>query len=461
MKKMLPLLTLCLLLPLAQGCKTTGSAAGITLDQAIQIAADEINAGLAGGTSAAFINFASSSNRLSDYVIEELMGKLVNAKKLVVVDRSNLELIREEMDFQLSGEVSDESAQAIGKKLGAQAIVIGSLVDLGCDYRFRAYTLNVESAARQTATLLTIRRDRQLSFLLGDDVNARPGLAEGNVAPVAQGAAQTQGASAQQTAAVQPGRTPAREAAAGLVRIERGTFIMGSPASEPSHDRDELQHQVTVSAFYLGKYEVTQAEYEEIMGANPSHAKGANLPVEKVSWDDAIEYCNRRSEKEGFAPVYTRQGDAVIWNTRSAGYRLPTEAEWEYACRAGTTGPFNTGDNITVHEANYNGVPYNGNARGMNRHCTMPVGSFAPNPWGLYDMHGNVSEWVWDWYADYSPAAQTDPQGPSMGKWNQKVARGGSWTEPAGVNRSAVRFYGEAFFRSYDLGFRVARSINR
>ncbi|GBU28681.1 hypothetical protein R84B8_02241 [Treponema sp. R8-4-B8] len=154
----------------------------------------------------------------------------------------------------------------------------------------------------------------------------------------------------QSAAAQQPASIPA-----GMVFIQGGTFTMGSPTNEPGRSSYEVQHQVTVSSFYMGKYEVTQKEYKEIMGTNPSNFKGDNLPVEQVSWYDAIEYCNKRSQKEGLTPAYTRNGYNVTWNKNANGYRLPTEAEWEYACRAGTTTPFSTGNNVTTSQANYDG----------------------------------------------------------------------------------------------------------
>ncbi|MDR3333489.1 MAG: formylglycine-generating enzyme family protein [Treponema sp.] len=244
------------------------------------------------------------------------------------------------------------------------------------------------------------------------------------------------------------------------MRIQGGTFMMGSPASEASRNSNEVQHQVTVSSFFMGKYEVTQREYQAVMGTNPSFFKGDNLPVEKVSWFEAVEYCNARSRKEGLTPAYTISGSGdsrtVTWNRNVNGYRLPTEAEWEYACRAGTTTPFSTGSNITTNQANYDGNnPYNGNAKGTYREKTTAVDSFAANVWGLYDMHGNVWEWCWDWYGSYSSGAQTDPVGASSGTY--RVLRGGSWYFNGRNLRSAFRDFDTPSARGSDLGFRLAR----
>ncbi|AEF83304.1 serine/threonine kinase [Leadbettera azotonutricia ZAS-9] len=425
------------------GCKTAGQAgsldSAISLDKAIEIAAHTIGSTLPEGTVVAVINFGSPAPELSDYVIEELMGRLIRDGKLVVVDRGNLELIRGEMDFQLSGEVSDESAQSIGKKLGAENIITGSLTSIGNNYRFRMYTLNVESAARKTATMETVHLAGGLESLASSGAQASPA-----VAPPAK------------TAAAVPA-SPPQAVSGDFVRIPGGVFMMGSPESEASRQDDEVLHQIAISPFLLKRHEVSQEEYEGVMGVNPSYAKGKNLPVEKVSWDDAIDFCNRLSELEKLTPVYTRSGDLIAWNAKAPGYRLPTEAEWEYACRAGTTGPFSTGDNITTHEANYNGYyPYNNNARGSYMRTTMPVGSYPPNPWGLYDMHGNVTEWCWDWYADYNTAPQTDPHGASGGR-RGRIARGGSYSDGGSDQRSAVRFYGEPSFRLDQLGFRIVR----
>jgi formylglycine-generating enzyme required for sulfatase activity len=190
--------------------------------------------------------------------------------------------------------------------------------------------------------------------------------------------------------------------------------------------------------------------------------------VEYISWYDAVNYCNRRSEQEGLLSAYiinkTRSDPnngnefdsnkwLVTWDLKANGYRLPTEAEWEYACRAGTKTSFNTGNNITVAQANYNGSGGKTDPLGK----TTPVGSFPPNPWGLYDMHGNVWEWCWDWYRNYSLGVnQADPMGATFG--TQRILRGGSWNKKIQHIRSAYRIGSTPSLRSGDFGFRVARS---
>jgi formylglycine-generating enzyme required for sulfatase activity len=257
---------------------------------------------------------------------------------------------------------------------------------------------------------------------------------------------------------------------ADFVLITGGTFIMGSPYSEPERrDNESPQHQATVSSLYMGKYAVTQKEYHAVTGTNPSDFRGDNLPVEQVSWYDAVQYCNARSVKEGLKAAYTINQDrtdsdntggsdpfkwVVTWDKSADGYRLPTEAEWEYACRAGTTTPFYMGDNITTDDANYDGNnPYNGNVRGLYRETTVPVGSFMQNAFGLYDMHGNVYEWCWDWAGNYPRDAQIDPFGPASG--SHRIQRGGSWGSSALILRSAFRNYANPSYKNHYLGFRL------
>ena len=253
-----------------------------------------------------------------------------------------------------------------------------------------------------------------------------------------------------------------------FVLIKGGTFQMGSPDTEAWRSNDETQHSVTVSDFYMSAYELTQKEYREITGENPSSFSGDDLPVENISWMDAIRYCNTRSEKENLTPVYTVDGQTVTWDRSANGYRLPTEAEWEYACRAGTTTPFNTENSISAEEANYYGhYPYEiednyfsqGNLStkpGEYRQTTVAVNSFSPNKWGLYNMHGNVGEWVWDYYGDYSTKAQTDPTGAESG--TLRVYRGGGWNDFAKNMRSAYRATMEQNKGSFNIGIRLVRN---
>ena len=251
-----------------------------------------------------------------------------------------------------------------------------------------------------------------------------------------------------------------------LLFIKGGSFTMGSPSSEPERFKNETQHSVTLSDFYLSEKEITNEQYCQFLNDKGIYSNGqfdvlgygtqtlieshewgvqyvngtwqpaqgkANYPVINVSWYGAKAYCD--------------------W----AGGRLPTEAEWEYACRAGTTTPFNTGRNLTTSQANYDGnYPYDGNAKGTYLARTQPVGSYAPNGYGLYDMHGNVWEWCSDWYgADYySNSPQNNPKGPSSGYI--RVLRGGSWNYYAQYCRVSFRSFSTPDYRADNSGFRLA-----
>lgn len=253
-----------------------------------------------------------------------------------------------------------------------------------------------------------------------------------------------------------------------FVLISGGTFEMGSPDTEAWRSEDETQHIVTVSDFYMSMYEVTQAEYTEVIGSNPSSFSGDMLPVETVSWLDVIRYCNARSELEGLQPAYSIEGQTVTWNRSADGYRLPTEAEWEYACRAGTTTPFHTENSISAEEANYYGhYPYEiennyfsqsnlDTKPGEYRQTTVDVSSFSPNGWGLYNMHGNVGEWVWDYYGAYSAEERNNPTGPETG--TLRIYRGGGWNDFAKNMRSAYRAAIAEDKSSFNIGIRLVRN---
>jgi formylglycine-generating enzyme len=246
----------------------------------------------------------------------------------------------------------------------------------------------------------------------------------------------------------------------GFVFIQGGTYLMGSPENEAERSGNEIQHRVTVSDFYMEKYPVTVTQFEAFIseenyrtdadkeGVNWRYDTRGELqqdkqhPVIHVSWNDAAAYYQWLSKK------------------LNKTFRLPTEAEWEYACRADTTTPFNTGNNLTTDHANYNGnYPYENYPKGKYLGKTTPVGSYPPNGWGLYDMHGNVYEWCLDWYGEkyYNECKRQgivdNPQGPENGSY--RVLRGGSWCYFARFCRSARRYGDYPGFRDYFVGFRL------
>ncbi len=268
-----------------------------------------------------------------------------------------------------------------------------------------------------------------------------------------------------------PGWAAPAQAAApedGFIRLEGGTVTIGSPDNERQREADEVRHQVTLAPFWVDPYEVTQADYKAVMGKNPSGFVGEKLPVESVSWLDAVRYCNALSVKRGLTPVYTIEGEAVTWNRSADGYRLLTEAEWEYAARAGTDTIFNVGNQVHSDKINFQGsYPYlieenyvverDPSVRtSRNRGRTIAVGSLAPNAFGLYDMHGNVSEWVFDYYGPYQTQNAQNPAGPSEG--SLRVNRGGAFNDFGKHLRSACRSALNPIETDHNLGFRIARN---
>ena len=252
-----------------------------------------------------------------------------------------------------------------------------------------------------------------------------------------------------------------------LLRIPSGSFTMGTPArsrglSGQNDYMAERQHVVTLTQdFLIGVTEITRGQWAHVMGEEAVPSSDRELPMENVSWIDAIHFCNRLSELENLAPSYevTEAGEGihVTWNREGRGYRLPTEAEWEYAARAGTTTAYFAGESISTDEANFDGRwPAPRMPIGQSRAQSVYVGSFAPNPWGLHDCHGNVAEWVWDWFAPYPEGAAVNPTGPKGG--DLRVLRGGSFFRGAKLCRSADRYWGPIRFTDKWAGFRVARS---
>jgi formylglycine-generating enzyme required for sulfatase activity len=225
-----------------------------------------------------------------------------------------------------------------------------------------------------------------------------------------------------------------------FIFIGPGSFTMGSSKNEPGHSKNEAQHMVMISkGYWLQTTEVTQAQWVSVMGKNPSHFKGIDLPVESVSWRDVQLFIKKLNQKNG----------------QKITVRLPSEAEWEYAARAGTSTAFAFGKCLTTQQANYIGKsPLAGCKRSKYAKKTVAAGILAANAWGIFDMHGNVHEWCQDWFGAYSKKEVTDPTGPKTGR--HKIIRGGSWRVGAAACRSAARNRYAPTRRSSSVGFRLA-----
>ena len=352
----------------------------------------------------------------AEALAQMLATEIANSGKYAVLPRmSQLETVMKEQRIQRAGITDPGSIKALGQALNARYVLAGRVRS----NIFTAQVLDVESGGQ-----------------------AAGGYE--NYTSITEGLTKMAALAGKLTAS--GGSTNA------FVRVEGGTF-------------QRENQTVRVSGFSMGRYPVTQKEWTALMGSNPSNFKGDNRPVECVSWYDAVEYCNRLSEKEGLTPAYTINKNRRDWNSRSdrdnvqwtvtlnrnaSGYRLPTEAEWEYAARGGNGSPGNyeySGSN-NVDEVAW----YNENSGGS----TQEVGTKKPNSLGLYDISGNVWEWCWDWYGDYVSGSQTDPLGAASGVG--RVLRGGSWIHYGQFARSACRdVIDNPSNRSYMIGFRLVR----
>ena len=257
--------------------------------------------------------------------------------------------------------------------------------------------------------------------------------------------------SAPDAASAKPAASPTKSGVA-MVLIPAGQFVMGDDQGE---DDEQPAHRVELSAFYMDVHEVTQQSFQAILGRNPAKSIGPDKPVERVSWFAAIQYCNLRSLRDGFQPCYDLKTQTCDF--AADGYRLPTEAEWEYACRAASTTRWSFGDqagDLGKH------AWYKANSG----KATHPVGQKPPNPWGLYDLHGNVAEWCHDFYADDYEAGTSvkDPRGPTSG--TERVLRGGSWKSSEDSCRCAARHseppgFADVCFGYEAYGFRCVRRM--
>jgi len=262
------------------------------------------------------------------------------------------------------------------------------------------------------------------------------------------------------------------------------SFIMGSPMGEAGRSSDEIQHEVALSSFYISKYELSRGAFKPFLQSKDMNYLASDQrkienytidgwnetdahPIVNVSWNTAVRYCNWATKEilksNDTAYIFNPDGSFYSWNISSKGIRLPTETEWECACRANTTTPFATGDNIIIAaQANYNGhypynQPYNPNGKYMQKTVPVDTTTYFRNAFDLEHMHGNVWEWCYDWYDAYPTTKQTNPTGSATGL--TRVIRGGSWNDNAVSLRSALRGYGSPGNRNYGIGFRLARTM--
>lgn len=373
---------------------------------------------------------------LAEAIVENLMTSIINTSDFEVIERNQLDKLMKELNLQNSDDFNDRLREDLGNLHGVKLVILGSVTKIGSMITINMRGVEVSTGLAKFAKNITTRNEDEI-----------PGLIQ-NLAILVftndEGLNKTKNVDDTSTTA-NTNKTPI--VSTDMIFVQGGDFIMGSTDKKVS---DERFHSVTVSSFWIGKYEVTQKEWKSLMGDNPSWHENDDKPVECVSWLDAVEYCNKKSEKDGLTKVYKIDDEDVKCDWTANGYRLPTEAEWEYAARGGVNDrkyKFSGSDDVeevAVYKSNSDDK-------------TSLVGSKKPNDLGIFDMTGNVREWCWDYYdRKYYQDNQKDPRGPSTG--SKRIIRGGSYSNGKIATEVTYRDKRDEDYDEDDLGFRLVRN---
>jgi formylglycine-generating enzyme required for sulfatase activity len=365
--------------------------------------------------------------RVSDFIAEEMEKK--SSTKVLYLEDIRAMLQSEGLE-QLLTCYTDSCISQIGSAIGVDAVIVGGLGQLGSNYLFTIKMIDV--LRNNLLNRESVRITGDISKIL-DEIPSMVGKMVKQAATKTAAVPSVAAAPADAAVPAQGG-SDSIQYREMVTWLKGGQFVMGKKASEGEMD-ESPPHNVAIRSLYFDRYEVTKQEFEKVMGYNPSTVKGCEeCPVDNITWLEADQYCGK------------------------LGKRLPTEAEWEYACRAGTSTQFSFGNTLTAEQANFNGrFPFGGVPAGQYRERAVPVGSYKPNAWNLYDMHGNVVEWCYDWYdpAYYGNSAEADPQGPKDGKL--KVVRGGAFNQKGSSLRSAKRAGYNPLIKLNAIGFRCVK----
>ncbi|HNZ28258.1 MAG TPA: SUMF1/EgtB/PvdO family nonheme iron enzyme [Spirochaetota bacterium] len=387
-------------------------------------------------TRVAILNFTPKGVEpiLAEAIVENLTTSIINTSDFNVIERNQLDKLMKELNLQNSDDFNDKLREELGNLHGVKLVILGSVTKIGSTITINMRGVEVSTGLAKFAKSITTKNEDEIPGLIqnlailvftNDGLNKTKNVVDKNSSV--------------------NNKTPS--VSADMIFVQGGEFIIGSTGKKLSAEKF---HSVTVSSFWIGKYEVTQKEWKSIMNDNPSRYKNDDRPVERVSWLNAIEFCNKKSEKEGLTKVYSIEDGEVKFDIKANGYRLPTEAEWEYAARGGKNNKkykFSGSENIGEVAV------YNKNSDDK----TSVVGTKKPNDLGIYDMTGNVREWCWDYYdRKYYKDNQIDPQGPVRG--SKRVVRGGSYSKSKLATKVSYRDKRNKNYCKDDLGFRLVRN---